>query len=129
MASKFSAAVLIVAILFCLLTTASAGLRPDRFAESLGLKIINAGGTNEIIAQYASFFFAVALVCAASLTGFLPRQIAFIILVAVFGGLFVGRLISLGLNGGTLGYSRTILALYVIDAVGLGLAVTAAVWK
>lgn len=93
------------------------------------MKIINAGGTNEIIAQYASFFFAVALVCAASLAGFLPRQTAFIILVAVFGGLFAGRLISLGLNGGTAGYSPIIRALFGIDALGLGLAVTAAVWK
>jgi hypothetical protein len=63
MASKLGAIVLIVATLFCLLTTVSAGIRPERFAEQLGMKIVNAGGTNEVYAQYAGFFLAVAIVC------------------------------------------------------------------
>jgi len=41
--------------------------------------------------------------------------------------LLVDRLVSLPLNGGIVGYGRTILALYAIDAVGLALAATALV--
>jgi uncharacterized membrane protein YkvI len=127
MARSFGAAVLVIAILFSVLTTIGAGLDPERFAEQLGLKITNAGGTNEIRAQYAGFFFAVAVVCAVSLAGALSRQTAFMILAAVFGGLFVGRLVSLALNGGVSGYGPTIRARYGVDSVGFALALAAAI--
>lgn len=90
-----------------------------------GLTIANAGGYNEIRSQYAGFFLAAAAVCAIALGGLVPRRAAFIVLAVIFGGLFAGRLASLGLNGGIGGYSPTILALYAIDAVGLALAMTA----
>jgi hypothetical protein len=45
------------------------------------------------------------------------------VLGAIYGGLLAGRLVSFALNAGVAGYSPTILALYVIDAIGLGLAV------
>jgi Domain of unknown function (DUF4345) len=128
MARHFGSAVLIIAILFCLLTTISAGLNPERFGEQIGLKVISPGGVNEIRAQYAGFFLAVVVVCAASLAGALPRRTAFITLAVVFGGLIVGRLVSLGLNGGISGYEPTIRALFPIDAVGLALAIMAAVF-
>jgi uncharacterized membrane protein YkvI len=128
MARHFGSTVLIVAILFCLLTTISAGFNPERFGEQIGLRVIGPGGVNEIRAQYAGFFLAVAVVCVASLAGALPRRTAFITLAAVFGGLIVGRLVSLGLNGGVGGYEPTIRALFPIDAIGLALAVVAAVF-
>ena len=125
MASKFGTAVLVVALLFCLLTTLSAGMRPDRFAEQLGLKVINAGGTNEVYAQYAGFFLAVATVCLVTLSGHAPRSAAFILLIAVFGGLIAGRVLSLIVNGGTAGFTPMIVSLYAIDAIGLAMATTA----
>jgi carbon starvation protein CstA len=125
MASKFGTAVLVVALLFCLLTTLSAGIRPDRFADQLGLKIINAGGTNEVYAQYAGFFLAVAMVCLVALSGHAPRSAAFIVLIAVFGGLIAGRVLSLISNGGTAGFTPMIVSLYAIDAIGLALATMA----
>jgi hypothetical protein len=126
MARNFGAVVLVVATLFFLLTTISASLNPERFGEQLGLRIINAGGVNEIMAQYAGFFLAAAGVCIAALSGWLPRSAAFVTLAVVFGGLIAGRLVSLVLNGGLSGYGPTILALYVIDAIGLALAIAAA---
>jgi hypothetical protein len=124
-AQRFGMAVLVAATLFCLLTAWVSAMAPGAFAERLGLAIANAGGMNEIRAQYAGFFTAAALVCAASLGGMLPRPAAFILLAAIFGGLIAGRLVSLALNGGVAGYSPTILSLYVIDSVGLALALTA----
>ena len=96
-------------------------------AEDLGLSIINAGGRNEIMAQYTCLFLAMAAVCAAALVGAVPRQAALIVLAVIFGGLLVGRLVSLPLNGGIAGYSRTIVSLYAIDAVGLALTAAALV--
>jgi hypothetical protein len=123
MPSVFGAAVLVINVLFFLLTTWSSAVAPESFAARLGLGIANAGGINEIRAQYSGFFLAVALVCAASLFGLLSRQTSFIILGLVFGGLFVGRLVSLALNGGVVGYGPTIVALCAIDAIGLALAI------
>jgi hypothetical protein len=111
---------------FFLLTTISASRNPQRFGEQLGLRIINAGGVNEIRSQYGGFFLAAAGVCIAALAGWLPRSTAFVTLAAVFGGLIVGRLVSLVLNGGFSGYGPTIQALCVIDAIGFALAVAAA---
>jgi hypothetical protein len=126
MARNFGAVVLAVMAIFFLLTTISAGLNPGRFGEQLGLRIINAGGVNEIMAQYAGFFLAAAGVCIAALAGWLPRRAAFVTSAAVFGGLIAGRLVSLVLNGGFSGYGPTIQALYVIDAIGFALAIAAA---
>jgi hypothetical protein len=121
----FGTWVLIAAALFCLLTTWSSATAPGGFAQRLGLVIANAAGSNEIRAQYAGFFFAVATVCAMSLTGSVSRQSAYLVLAVVFGGLISGRLVSLVLNGGVAGYTPTILALYAIDSLGFVLAVTA----
>ena len=126
MARNFGTVVLVVGALFCLLTTVSASLNPERFGEQLGLRIINAGGVNEIMAQYAGFFLAAAGVCIAALAGWLPRSTAFVTLAAVFGGLIAGRLVSLALNGGLSGYGPAIRALYVIDAIGFALAIASA---
>ena len=121
----FGTAVLVINIVFFLLTTWSSATAPESFAAKLGLGIVNAGGINEVRAQYSGFFLAAALVCTASLFGLLSRQTSFVVLGAVFGGLLAGRLVSLALDGGVAGYGPTILALYAIDAIGLALAVAA----
>ena len=114
--------ILIIAALFCLLTTWTSGTAPAKFAQSLGLAIANAGGTNEIRAQYAGFFLAAAIVCVIALAGVLSRQAAFVVLAAIFGGLIVGRVASYILDGGTAGYTPMIMALYVIDSIGFACA-------
>ena len=125
MGHKLGTAVLAVAVLFCLLTTLSSGGDPEGFARRLGLTISDAGGINEIRAQYAGFFLAIAIVCGLSLGAVLPRQLSFVALSAIFGGLLFGRLVSGFMNGGFSGYSGTIRSLYVIDALGFVLALTA----
>ena len=55
----------------------------------------------------------------------IPGQAALILLVATFGGLFAGRLVSLGLNRGISGFGPTIISLYFIDFAGLLLTTTA----
>lgn len=100
-------------------------MAPARFAERLGLAIANTGGYNEIRAQYAGFFLAVAVVCGASLAGVVSRQAAFVVLIVVFGGLIAGRLASLALDGGAAGYGPTIRSLYLIDGIGFTLAIAA----
>src|SRR5450631_2727549 len=124
MSQVFGSVVLVMNVLFCVLTAWSSGSRPEDFASKLGLGIINAGGVNEIRAQYSGFFLAVGLVCIASLLGWITRRTSFVVVGAVFGGLLAGRLVSLVINGGVSGYGSTILALYAIDSTGFALAVT-----
>lgn len=110
---------------FGILTSLFASLRPSEFASRLGLAIANSGGINEIRAQYAGFFLAVAVVCMASLFGAVPRPSAFIVLIVVFAGLVSGRLVSVALNHGTSGYPPAILALIAFDSFGLLLSLSA----
>jgi hypothetical protein len=121
----FETIVLVVGGLFFLLTAWTSGTAPGQFAARLGLTITGAGGLNEIRAQYAGFFLAAALMCAAALGGWVPRQSALLMMIVIFGGLIGGRLVSLALDGGIAGYGLTIRALYVIDALGFGLALAA----
>jgi len=51
----FGTIVLVIATLFFLYTAWSSGIAPVEFAERLGLAAANAGGYNEIRAQYAGF--------------------------------------------------------------------------
>jgi hypothetical protein len=125
MVQALGTSVLVINLLFCLLTVWQSGSNPEDFASKIGFSIVNAGGLNEVRAQYSGFFLATALVCLASLLGWVPRQTSFVLLGTIFGGLFAGRLVSLALNGGVSGYGPTILALYVIDAIGLALAIAA----
>jgi uncharacterized iron-regulated membrane protein len=125
MGKTFGVGVLVLAATFCLLTTWTAATAPAAFAERLGLAVANPGGRNEVRAQYAGFFFAVAVACVAALAGLLPRDSALIVLVVVFGGLIAGRVASLGLDGGVAGYTPTVLALYAVDALGCALSLAA----
>ena len=125
MRQSFGTFVLALASLFGILTACLAASEPGKFAARLGLAISNAGGVNEVRAQYAGFFLAVSLVCITTLFGGVSRQTAFVVLIVVFAGLIFGRLVSLVLNHGTSGYPPTILALYAIDTIGLLLSLMA----
>jgi len=76
MGHLFGTVVLAVGGLFFFLTTWSSAAAPGPFAARLGLAIADAGGLNEIRAQYAGFFLAAALACGGALAGWLPRQAA-----------------------------------------------------
>jgi len=125
MAQLFATAVVALCGLFFLLTTWSSAAAPAEFADKLGLAIASPGGVNEIRAQYAGFFAAAALLCAAALAGWVSRSTALAVAAVIFGGLIGGRLVSLALDGGMAGYGPTIRALYAIDALGFALATAA----
>ena len=125
MGQLFGTIVLVVGGLFFFLTTWSSAAAPGQFAAKLGLAIADAGGINEIRAQYAGFFLAAALMCGAALAGWAPRQAAFLVMIVIFGGLIAGRVVSLALDGGMAGYGPTIRALYAVDAIGLALTLAA----
>src|SRR5215813_315444 len=127
MRQAYGTFVLVIITMFFLFTAWSSGTAPAKFAERLGVTIANAGGNNEIRAQYAGFFLAAAVFCALSLAGVVSRSVGFSIPVVIFGGLIGGRLVSLALNGGIVGYGPTIRALCAIDALGFTLAITAMV--
>src|SRR5215470_106211 len=117
MGQLFGTTVLVAGTFFFLLTTWSSGTAPQQFAARLGLAVADAGGVNEIRAQYAGFFLAAALVCGAALVGFVARQSALVVIAVIFGGLIGGRLASLAIDRSVAGYGATIRALLVIDAV------------
>lgn len=125
MVHLFSTLVLAVGGLFCLATSASSGLRPKLFAESLGLTIANPGGTNEIRAQYSGFFLVAGCLCLAAVATPGLHTYALTVLIVTFGGLLLGRVASLALNRGLSGFTSTIVALYAIDALGLSLSLLA----
>src|SRR5258708_35949625 len=99
MPRAFGTSVLVVNVLFCLLTVWQSGSNPEDFASKIGFGILNAGGFNEVRAQYSGFFLATGLVCVASLLGWIPRQTSFVLLGTIFGRLLAGRLLRLALHG------------------------------
>ena len=125
MANLFGTVVLSITALFFLSTTWSSFSNPKQFGERLGLTIPGADGLNEIRAQYGGFFLAAAVCGAIALVGLIPRTTAYIVNGTVFGGLITGRLVSLFLDGGIKKYGPLIKMLFVIDALGFILAMTA----
>jgi hypothetical protein len=121
----FEKVVLFGVSLFFLWTGWTSFRFPRQFAERLGFIIRGLDGLNEIRAQYGGFFLAAALVNALSLFGVLPRQTSFVVNAAIFGGLMIGRVASLPLDGGMSGYGGVIRALFIIDSVGLSLMIAA----
>jgi hypothetical protein len=125
MRRTFGTVILVILGLFFLLTAWQSGTDPAGFAQQLGLSLTNPGGYNEIRSQYGGCFLFAAIACFAALGGWVSRRSAFVVATVIFGGLFVGRLVSLWADGGLSGYGGLIRALYIIDALGLTLTVTA----
>jgi|SRR6185312_3429767 hypothetical protein len=120
-----STVILLILALFFFLTAWTSGTDPAAFAQQLGLAITNPGGYNEIRSQYGGCFLFAAIACFATLGGWVSRRSAFVVATVIFGGLLAGRLVSLWADGGFSEYGGPIRALYIIDPVGLTLAVTA----
>lgn len=118
-ASTISTAVLAVSGLVALAIAARALAMPAALGTGLGFGVGGADALNEIRGQYGGFFLAVALACGLALFRVIPRQAALIVLAVTFGGILLGRLVSVAVDGGFGAYSPTIRALYVVDAIGL----------
>lgn len=91
------------------------------FLRALDVEITGPGGMNEIRAQYGGFFAAVAVVCLAGFAGWLRTTTALTVMVAIYGGVLCGRLISIGLDGPAVfaQYNDLLQRTHVIDFVGL----------
>jgi hypothetical protein len=118
----FGSVTLVVSAVFFLLSAVAAAAAPERFAGSLGLQTAGANGRNEVRAQYAGVFLMITLACVAALTGYAPRQAAFIVLMVALGGCTAGRLASLIADRGFGGYNTVIRALFAIDTLGFAAA-------
>jgi Domain of unknown function (DUF4345) len=114
----FGSVTLTIAALFFFLSACAAAAAPERFAGLLGLQTAGASGRNEVRAQYAGIFLMITLACIAALTGYAPRQAAFIVLIVALGGCTVGRLASLVTDRGFGGYNAVIRTLFAVDTLG-----------
>jgi hypothetical protein len=121
----FGRIVLLLTSIFFAWTSWTSFRFPRQFAEGLGFTIGGLDGLNEVRAQYGGFFLAAALINALSLLEVLPPQIGFVVNAVIFGGLIIGRVVSLVLDGGINGYGGAIRALFVIDSVGLAVTIAA----
>jgi hypothetical protein len=93
----------------------------------MDVEILGPGGMNEIRAQYGGFFGAVALVCLLGLTGRIRPSAALILMIAIYGGVLFGRLVSLALDGAAVFevYPPLLQRAHVIDFLGLILSALA----
>ena len=125
MKAAFITGFLVLSALFTAWTSFSSLVAPDHFAKPLGYVLAGVDGRNELRAQYGGFFLAVTLASVLALAGTIPRQAGLVVNAVVFGGLIVGRLISLTIDGRMQGYGPIIQALFVIDSTGFILSIVA----
>jgi hypothetical protein len=114
-----------LAALFFLGTGALAFSQPQRFAASLDLATTRAGGLNEVRAQYGGFFVMLGAACALAMLGIVERRFGLGVAAITFGGVIAGRLSGLAIDRSVAGYGPTVRSLFLVDAMGCALAVTA----
>ena len=92
---------------------------PSTVLEGLNITVDNATARNEIRSAYGSLQIITALFMFFSLIGKLPASTGFAVMLAHIGGVFAGRLISLGVEGiGVFAeYSGFLKWLYVVDFI------------
>ncbi len=117
--------ILIIFGLFFLYTGVASFFQPEKLAKTLSLNTIGRSGRIEIQAQYGGFFFLAGLSQLAPFLKLLTPSTALTVSVVIFGGLILGRVLSLLSNQGSEPITPIIRVLYVIDAVGFGLAIWA----
>ena len=126
MGAYFASGVLAMLSAFALLTSYSAFRTPKLFAERLGFDLAGADGLNEVRAQYGGFYLVVGIVGALALVGRLPLSSGLLLMTVIFGGLVLGRFVSLVLDGGWSKYRRDMIrALFLIDSLGVVVSGTA----
>jgi hypothetical protein len=125
MIHPFSTLYLAFAALFFLGTGAYAVSRPQRFAATLDLATVRAGGLNEVRAQYGGFFTVLGVACALAALGIVERRFGLGLAAVTFGGIIAGRLWGLVVDRDLAGYGPTIRGLFLVDAAGCALAVAA----
>jgi len=97
------------------------------FLRAMDVEINGPGGMNEIRAQYGGFFGAVGVICLLGIIGRIRPSAALIVMIAIYGGVLFGRLVSLALDGADAfsAYPALLQRAHVIDLAGLVLSVIA----
>ena len=100
---------------------------PTGVLSDYGLVVSDANGRNEIRGQYGGFFMVLGGVMIASLIGKLPQKFGLGVFLMTVGGVFLGRVSSLLLEGPAVftTYSSGIKALFAIDLLLTVLAILA----
>lgn len=110
---------------FFLYTGVSSFSQPEKFAKTLSLDPIGRSGRIEIQAQYGGFFFLAGLSQFAPFFELLTHSTALTVSAVIFGGLILGRILSLLSKQGDEPITPVIKALYAIDAVGFAFSIWA----
>jgi hypothetical protein len=99
--------------------------QPRALSDRLGLQPSGAAGLNEVRSQYGGFYGALAIVQAAGLLGWLPMTAALGAGLLAFGGLMLGRLASVVVDGSLRKYTPTLKWLTFLDPLGFFLTLSA----
>ncbi|MEO1137075.1 MAG: DUF4345 family protein [Pseudomonadota bacterium] len=104
---------------------------PEAALGDYGVIAMGPDGRNEIRAQYGGFYFAVAVVLILSAAGRLPERFGLGLLLVSVGGVLLGRLASLVIEGPAIfaQYSDGLKLFYAVDIVLVLLAVMALMQK
>jgi len=121
----FSHLVLGVFALFFLYTGIMSLWRPEQFARALSLQPADRSGIVEIRAQYGGFFYVAAMTQFAPFFGIMTIQSALMISVVIFGGLFLGRICAIFLDGDGQPLTPMIRSLFAVDGIGFAAALSA----
>lgn len=94
-------------------------ISPGDVLQRFDILALTADARNEIRGQYGGFFAVVALTLLASLTNILSVRTGLFVLLLTVGGVLLGRLASIGIEGAEIwdSYSREVQAFVVLDAV------------
>ena len=94
-----------------------AALKDPNLLTDYGIVVSDANGRNEIRGQYGGFFIALAGVMMASLLGKLPKKFGLGVFLMTIGGVLLGRVLSLVLEGPAVfaTYSTDIKTLFAVD--------------
>ncbi len=118
--------VLIIGIIVGLFVASRALLSPEAMMNSLDISLNSMSAINEIRGQYGGFFLAFTIVLSLSLIGRLSVRLGLIVFLMTVGGVLIGRLFSLMLDGLAFSnYTPAIQVFFLIDAVMVGLALLA----
>lgn len=92
-------AVLIIGILVAGMIAFRALIAPEALLANIGIALTNADGRNEIRAQYGGFYLAVTIALLLSLFGRLSAGFGLGLLLVAVGGILLGRLASIVIEG------------------------------
>lgn len=92
---------------------------PGTVLTDFGVVVPGADGRNEIRGQYGGFFIVLAIVMALSVIGKLPERFGLGVFLMTVGGVLLGRIASLILEGPSIfsSYSTNIQALHAVDTI------------